>query len=107
MMNIVKNLNRMVMVLLLATTSNAYAEKPGFRIDEIDVKNVRIAKDRTGIIRNVHCYGCDFTMVKITKKTTATRDSKAVDILEVRKLSNQAVAVAFDPKTRDVLSINW
>lgn len=107
-MNIVKNLNRVVMIFLLATTSIAYAEKPNFRVDEVDVKNVKIANDRTGIIRNVYCYGCDFTMVKVTKKTTATRDSKAVDILEVKKLSSQAmVAIAFDPKTREVLSINW
>ena len=106
-MNTVKNLNRMVIFLLFAFMANAYAEAPSFRVDEVDVKNVKIANDRTGIVKDVYCYDCDFSMVRITKKTTATRNSVAVDILEVRKLSDSAVAVSFDPKTREVLSINW
>lgn len=106
-MNTVKNLNRIVMFLLLTFMSNVYAERPDFRVDEVDVKDVKIANDRTGIVKDVYCYDCDFSMVKITKKTTATRNGVAVDILEVRKLSDSAVAIRFDPKTREVLSINW
>ena len=106
-MNTVKNLNRIVMFLLCTSMANAYAEAPNFRVDEVDVKNVKIANDRTGIVKDVYCYDCDFSLAKITKKTKATRKSVAVDILEVRKLTDSAVAIRFDPKTREVLSINW
>ncbi|NOQ90160.1 MAG: hypothetical protein GQ549_04365 [Gammaproteobacteria bacterium] len=106
-MNSVKNLSRIVMLLLFVSMTNVYAERPDFRVDEVAVENVKIANDRTGIIKDVYCYDCDFSMVKITKKTTATRNSVAVDILEVKKLSDIAVAIRFDPKTREVLSINW
>ena len=106
-MNIVKVINQLLMLLLFVLASSAYAEKPEHRVDEVDVRSVKISNDRTGIVKDVSCYGCDFNIVKITKDSKATRKGEAVDILEVRKLSDSAVMVSFDPKTREVLYLRW
>lgn len=87
--------------------ANAYGEKPTDRVDEVDVRSVKVTGDRTGIVKDVYCFGCDFNIVNITKNTKATRGGVPVDILEIREAVNVVVGVAFDPKTREVLRIDW
>ena len=106
-MNIIKVINQLLILLLFVFASNAYAEKSKYYIDEVDVKDIKISKDRTGIVKGISCYGCGFNIVKITKNTKATSKGVAVDILEVKKLSDKAVGVAFDPKTREVIYLGW
>ncbi len=106
-MNIIKVINQLLILLLFVFASNAYAEKPKYRVDEVDVKDIKISNDRTGIVKDVACYGCNFKIVNITKNTKAEREGVAVDILEVKKLSDGVVGVAFDPKTREVLYLSW
>lgn len=106
-MNRVKLINQLLILLLFVFASNAYAEKPKYRVDEVHVKNIKLSSDRTGIVKDVSCFGCNFNIVKITKSTTATRKGVAVDILEVRKFADKVIGVAFDPKTREVLYLSW
>ena len=88
-MNTIKFTKWLIMFLFLAFSANTFAantygEKPKYRVDEVDVRSIKLADDRTGIIKDVSCYGCNFHMVKITKKTKATSKGKPVDILEVK-----------------------
>lgn len=106
-MNISKVINQLLILVLFVFASSVYAEKPKYRVDEVDVKDIKLSKDRTGIVSDVSCYGCDFNIVKITKNTTAERKGVVVDILEVKKLSDKVVGVAFDPKTREVIYLSW
>ena len=107
-------LKQLTMLFLLAFftnasvyAANAYGEKPTDRVDEVDVRSVKVAGDRTGIVKDISCFGCDFNIVNITKNTKATRGGAPVDILEIRDAVNVVVGVAFDPKTREVLRIDW
>lgn len=111
-MNRIKFTKRLIMFLFLAFSANTFAantygEKPKYRVDEVEVKSIKLAADRTGIIKDVSCYGCNFHMVKITEKTKATSKGLPIDILEVRKLKDVVVGISFDPITREVLSIDW
>lgn len=106
-MNIIKVINQLLILLLFAYGANAYAEKPKHRVNEVDVKSIKLSDDRTGVVKDIACFGCDFNMVKITKDTRAAVKGVPVDILEVKKLSDKVVMVAFDPKTREVLYLRW
>ena len=106
-MNIFKVISQLLIVMLFAYGANAFAEKPKYRVNEVHVTSINLANDRTGIVKDVACFGCDFKMVKITEDTKATVQGVPVDILEVKKLSDKVVMVAFDPKTREVLYLRW
>ena len=106
-MNIIKIIKQLFVLFVFVFGANAYAETAKYYIDEVDVKDIKISRDRTGIVKGISCYGCDFNIVKITKNTKATSKGVAVDILEVKKLSDKAVGVAFDPKTREVIYLGW
>lgn len=106
-MNIFKVTSQLLIVMLIVCGSNAFAEKPKYRVNEVDVRSIKLADDRTGIVKDIACFGCKFNMVKITKDTKATVKGKPVDILEVKKLSDKVVMVAFDPNTREVLYLRW
>lgn len=95
-----------MVVALLFGYINVYAEEP-FRVIETISAQVRLSNDGTGIVKNVHCYGCDFNLVKITKNSKATSKGVEVNILEVRKLNNALIMVSFNPETQEVKYIRW
>ena len=112
-MNMIKLTKKLTVLCLLVFSAqvyaaNSYVEKPKFRVDEVELKSIKLANDRTGIIKDVSCYGCNFNMVKITENTKATSKGLPVDILDLKSLSRDTVlGVAFDPITREVRSIDW
>ena len=72
------------------------------------MRSIKLAADRTGIVKGISCYDCDFRMVNITKNTTARKQGKPIDILALKSLPSDTVfGVSFDRVTREVLSIGW
>ena len=110
-------IKKLTVLFLLAFLANAYTassyagkyvgQKSKYSVDEVDVRSVKLSKDRTGIVRDISCFGCDFNIVNITKNTRATRAGIKVDILEVIDARDVVVGVAFDAKTREVVHISW
>lgn len=69
--------------------------------------NIVLAKDGTGIIKDITCSYCDFNFVKITSKTHAVANGKTVDISRARSRFGRPAFVQFNAKTAEVQSISW
>ncbi len=107
-MNIHRIVARYVLMLLLMLSGfNAYAEKWPFVSVAISSNKVMLAKDGTGIVKGIKCKGCDFNFVKITPASKATNQGVEVSIMEVRELNSKVVMVSFTPATREVQYIRW
>lgn len=106
-MNIIKVINRGLMLLFLLLSFNAVAEKaPPSRIVELPSLSIQLANDGTGIVR-VTCSSCDFKYLKITKDSKATRNGAEVSIQEARQRAGKRVALSFNPQTHEVQFIHW
>ncbi|MDH5710038.1 MAG: hypothetical protein OEZ15_00005 [Gammaproteobacteria bacterium] len=69
--------------------------------------SIKLSNDRTGIIKDVRCTGCDFTTVIITPKTRAYSNDVEVDLLEAKMWAGKPALVSFNPETREVQTIRW
>ena len=69
--------------------------------------SIKLSNDRTGIIKDVSCIGCDFRNAVITPKTKAYRNGVEVDLLEAKMQAGKPALVAFNPETREVQTIRW
>jgi hypothetical protein len=95
------------MFLFLLFSLNVIAEVVPFKVVETGSNNIKLAKDGTGIVKNIECKGCDFNFVKITPSSKASIQGVEVSILEVRKLKGKIVMVSFNPVTQEVQYIRW
>ena len=101
------NLNRLVLSFIFMFSFSVSAEVDPFKVIETMSSKIRLSKDGTGIVKDVHCYGCDFNMLKITTASKASKGDDDVSIFEVRGLKDVMVTVSFDPNTREVQYIRW
>jgi hypothetical protein len=98
---------RFFIVLLLFFSMNVFAEEMPFVAFETEALNLVVNNDATGIVRDVWCEGCDFKIVKITRKSKATIDGKEVSIFAAKRRAGKRAMVSFNPKTREVQYIRW
>lgn len=94
-------------MLMLVLSQSAMAEEHPFVPHLARALSIKLSNDRTGIIKDVRCTGCDFTMVTITPKTKAYRDGVEVDLLEAKMQAGKQALVSFNPDTREVQTIRW
>lgn len=87
--------------------SYVMAEEHPFVPHGVRALSIKLSNDRTGIIKNVSCVGCDFTTVRITPKTKAYRNTIEVDLLEAKMRAGKSALVSFNPNTREVQTIRW
>ena len=74
---------------------------------EVGSLNIKLSNDRTGIVKDVICKKCDFSIVKITAETRAYVNGKQVDLLRAKSRSRKMATVIFYPDTREVKKITW
>jgi hypothetical protein len=94
-------------VLMMFLAQSAIAEEHPFVPHPARALSIKLSNDRTGIIKDVMCTGCDFTMVNITPKTKAYRNGVEVDLLEAKMQAGKPALVSFNPETREVQAIRW
>ena len=94
-------------VLMMFLYQSAMAEDHPYVPFEANPLSVKISNDGTGIVKNIHCWICDYKIVNITKKTRAYKNGVQVPIQEARKRTGKSALVAFDPYTRLVQTIRW
>lgn len=94
-------------VLMMFLSQYAMAEEHPFVPYIAHVLSIKLSNDRTGIVKNVRCIGCDYTNAIITPKTKAYKNGQQVDLLEARKRAGKTALVSFNPKTREVQTIRW
>ena len=106
-MNIVKVINRGLMLLFLLSSFNAVAEKATpSRVFEVPRLSIKLSNDGTGIVK-LRCSTCDFTFLKINSGSKAMRNGAEVSIQEARQRAGKSVALSFNPLTHEVLFIRW
>lgn len=94
-------------LLIMVLSQSAVAEEHPFVPFIAHVLSIKLSKDRTGIVKNVRCIGCEYTNAVITPKTKAYRNGIEVDLLQARMRAGKTALVSFNPKTREVQAIRW
>ena len=94
-------------LLMLLLSQHAMAEEHPFVPHLARALSIKLSNDRTGIIKDVRCTGCDFTTVRITSKTKAYKNGVEVDLLEAKMQAGKPALVSFNPETREVQTIRW
>lgn len=94
-------------VLMMVFSQYAMAEEHPYVPHVARALSIKLSNDRTGIIKDVMCTGCDFTTVKITPKTKAYKNDVEVDLLEAKMQAGKPALVSFNPVTREVQTIRW
>jgi len=98
---------RIFLLMLLVTSLSAFAEDAPFKVFETGSLNIKLSNDGTGVIKDIHCNGCDFNYVKITPASKATVNGVEVNIREARNRAGKFVMVSFNPETQEVQYIRW
>ena len=88
-------------VALAAQPQRTYAESETINL------NILLAKDGTGIIKDITCPYCDFNFVKITPKTQVFVNGRKVDISRAAGRFGKAAFIQFSAKTAEVTAIRW
>lgn len=102
-----KLLINLACVLMLGVTQSSIAEEHPFVPYVARSLSIKLSNDRTGIIKDVRCTGCDFKNVNITPKTKAYKNDVEVDLLEAKMQAGKPALVSFNPETREVQTIRW
>ena len=102
-----KHLITLVCALTVFLSQHVVAEEHPFVPHPARALSIKLSNDRTGIIKNVMCTGCDFKIVNITSKTKAYRNGVEVDLLEAKMQAGKPALVSFNPETREVQAIRW
>lgn len=108
-MNIIKVINRGLMLLFLLLSFNAVAAKepaPPSMIVEIPWLKIKLSRDGTGIVK-YRCPGCDFKYLKITRNSKAERNDVEVSIQQAKSRAGKPVGLLFNPVTHEVQNIFW
>ena len=102
-----KIINRFFMLLLMFFSLNLLAEEMPFRVVELGALSIKLSDDGTGIVKGIHCEGCDFNFVRITSSSKASKGGVEVNIMEARGQAGKFVMVSFNPETQEVQYIRW
>ena len=102
-----KMLINLMFMLVVLFAQSALAEEHPFVPHPARALSIKLSNDRTGIIKNVICTGCDFKNVIITPETKAYRNGIEVDLLEAKMQAGKPALVSFNPNTREVQTIRW
>lgn len=106
-MNIVKVINRGLMLLFLLLSFNAIAEIASpTKVVELPRLGIKLSNDGTGILKHT-CTGCDFKYLKITKNTKAEQNGFEVDIQQAKLRAGKRATIAYNPRTHEVQFIYW
>ena len=111
-MNIIKLINRVLILLFLLISFNASADpvesKKYLKELEVDGLKIKLSRDGTGIIKNESCSDCgDSRYLKITKNTKAGRNGVEIDIQQAKKRAGKSVGISYDPQTQEIQYIYW
>ncbi len=82
-------------------------QKPWYYPFEIGELKIKQSNDGTGIISDVSCSDCDYSFVKITRKTKVIVNGKETGLLRARERAGKPVFIEFDRKTAEVKHIFW
>lgn len=102
-----KLLINLACVLMVCLAQAVIAEEHPFVPHAARALSIKLSNDRTGIIKDVMCTGCNFKTVNITPKTRAYRNGVEVDLLEAKMQAGKPALVSFNPETREVQTIRW
>ncbi|MBT8119354.1 MAG: hypothetical protein KJN89_06510 [Gammaproteobacteria bacterium] len=97
----------MLTLFVLVFSLNVVAEEAPFRVFETESLSIKLSNDGTGIVKDIHCGGCDFNYVKITPASKASINGKEVSIMQARERAGKFVMVSFNPETQEVQYIRW
>ena len=98
----------MLTAMFLGVAANVvFAEEDPYVPFETLKLQIKLSEDGTGIVKDVGCMNCNFSVVKITNETRAYIDGIEVNILEARKQAGKGAMVAFNPETQEVQTIRW
>ena len=103
-------MNKLIMVLMamcMMFTHTAFAAERFSVAFETDSLNIKLSKDRTGIVQKVDCEICNYNIVKITPETRAYVNGSQVDLLRAKSRSRKSATVIFYLDTREVQKITW
>lgn len=111
-MNIIKLINRILMLLILLISFNASADsvttKKYLKELEVDGLKIKLSKDGTGIVKNESCSDCGASRyLKITKNTKAAKNGVEIDIQQAKKRAGKSVGISYDPQTQEIQYIHW
>ena len=99
--------HRLLILSVFFFSFNALAEEAPFRVFETESLSIKLSNDGTGIVKDIHCSGCDFNYVRITPASKASINGTDVSIMQARKRAGKFVMVSFNPETQEVQYIRW
>ncbi len=102
-----KMLINLIIVSMMLLSQSAMAEEHPYVPFEANPLSIKLSNDGTGIVKNIHCWKCDYKIVNITAKTRAYENGVQVPIQQARKRNGKSALVAFNPDTREVQTIRW
>jgi len=102
-----KLLIKILCISAIFLSSYAMAEEHPFVPYTARSLSIKLSNDRTGIIKNVFCLGCDYKTVNILPTTKAYKNGVEVDLLEAKMRAGKPALVSFNPETREVQTIRW
>ena len=98
-------INSICIFLLLSMAGFAQAEKPISTGLEVYPLQIKLSNDRTGIIKNVTCGGCEYKIGKITRNTQVYVNGENVDLLRARDGAGKPAYIKFVRKTGEIVAI--
>ena len=94
--------------LLLAASVPAHAEETAFEAAEVHRQSIRLTADGTGIIQNVSCEVCDFSVVKVTASTLAYVNRVQMSPKDaLAKSRSNFGSMKFDLETQEVIEFRF
>ena len=93
--------------LLFGLSFSVFAEESPYKTYETNSLRIKLSSDGTGIVQGIQCYGCDYSIVKITRNSRFTDKGQEVGIVEAQERSGKPAMVSFTPSTREVQYIRW
>jgi hypothetical protein len=106
------NINRVIkqsllMLMLLVFGFNVCAETDPYQTFETSNLKIKLANDGTGVVTGIHCSGCGYNIVKITKDSRFTSRGVEVGVAETQERAGKSAMVSFTPETQEVQFIRW
>lgn len=93
--------------LFLVCSFNALAETDPYVTFETHNLKIKLSNDGTGIVQDVQCSGCDYSIVKITKDSRFTARGVEVGVVETQGRAGKSAMISFTPSTQEVQFIRW
>lgn len=97
----------LLMLLFFIFSLNVYAEVSPYKTFETNALKIKLSNEGTGIVQGIQCYGCDYSIVTITKDSKFTNKGVEVSISEMQERAGKSAMISFTPSTREVQFIRW